>query len=582
MNGRYRLNTFNVLFCVQSLFVLLLGTPNIASAIGIDIKDTNYPIPSGAYYVSPDGKDTNLGNNPASPWSVAKALESAPSGATIVFRGGTYRNINAKIRKKLTLQPYPHEKAWIKGSIVVTGWVVDGTNWRKDGWNYSFPPNVGSEYINPSYPLAGYRDMVYVDGVSLKQVASKAEVGAGKFYVDSTNKQLYIGDNPLGKTVEAAAIERAFGMGKSGTTDPSDAIVRGLGFAHYADMAVAIGAPRVTIENNTFIWNATQGVTLWGESNGILGITTDVIIRGNTFSYNGRNGLGGNRAHRMLLEENKFSYNNVERFATNYDAAGVKVLRTDGLIWRKNTAEHNFATGMWIDISSSNAKVVFNTSRNNQSSGIYLEVSHNASIAANLAYGNGTGINVSNSSSARVYNNTLANNGTNLRIKDTTRNNTDAGEIAKGITWIARNNVVKNNIFSNATRSDGALFDASNCGTNEPSALMISSAYDAYYRTSSATPPSVIKWSLGSGKCRIQYPSVAAFTSATGYEANALAIDNVATNPFFVNEANGDFRLKTGSPAIGRGAALQPESAALIGVPAGVPVDMGALQVTVY
>jgi len=61
----------------------------------------------------------------------------------------------------------------------------------------------------------------------------------------------------------------------------------------------------------------------------------------------------------------------------------------------------------------------------------------------------------------------------------------------------------------------------------------------------------------GSGKCRIHF-SVAAFNSATGYEANALVIDNVATNPFFVDEANGDYRLKTGSPAID-GGPLNPD-----------------------
>jgi len=35
---------------------------------------------------------------------------------------------------------------------------------------------------------------------------------------------------------------------------------------------------------------------------------------------------------------------------------------------------------------------------------------------------------------------------------------------------------------------------------------------------------------------------------------------------------------QTGSPAIGRGGPLNPDSAG--GVPAGVPVDMGALQAT--
>jgi len=55
--------------------------------VPIPIKDTNYSIPSSdAYYVSPDGKETILGNNPASPWPVAKFSTQPPKWATIVFR----------------------------------------------------------------------------------------------------------------------------------------------------------------------------------------------------------------------------------------------------------------------------------------------------------------------------------------------------------------------------------------------------------------------------------------------------------------------------------------------------------------
>ena len=592
MNSRLSLQQFKGLFFVQSLFVLLLVATGRASANTIDIKDTNYPIPGGAYFVSTDGKDTNSGKTPGSPWPFKKAFASAPSGAVIVFRGGTYRNIDGRlIDKKLTLQPYPHEKVWIKGSIDVEGWVQDGAIWRKDGWTYSFPPNGSSENIDPAYPLAGYRDMVYINGLNLKQVASKAEVGPAKFYVDSTNKQLYIGDNPAGKKVEATTKKQAFYLLKYDTYDPSNTIIRGLGFAHYADEAIAFGAPRVTLENNTFVWNGVQGILLWGQgSGGQWGVTTDAIVRGNTFSYNGSQGVAADQAHRMLLEDNKISYNNVEHFSKISGAAGIKAIKTKGLIWRNNLVENNFATGMWMDISNTNATIVRNVVRNNENMGIFMEISHKAIIAANVVYKNSTGIMVTGSSSAQVYNNTLSKNGRNIVINDDTRVNTNAAEIALGSTWIARNNIVKNNILSNTTGSK-ALFDASNWGTKEPSSLMIDALdYNAYYRTVSSALPFVIRWSLGgdgwsnqhnANNWDVGYPTVAAF-NATGYEAHALTIDNVATNPFFVDEANGDYRLKSGSPAIGRGGPLPADVAQAIGLPAGVRVDLGALQATVY
>jgi parallel beta-helix repeat protein len=568
MNSRISWQQFNGLLFVPSIFALLLAASDRASAI--DIKDTNYPIPSGAYFVSPDGKDTNSGKTPDSPWPVGKALASAPSGSTVVFRGGTYRNITANINKKLTLQAYPHEKPWLKGSIVVSDWVKDGGRWRKDNWRYSFPVKGNNKIVDGKYPMARFADMVYINGVSLKQVASKAKVVPGTFYVDAANNKLYIGDNPAHKTVEATAVKEGFNIEpKSG----SSTLIRGLGFAHYADSALNVFAPRVTVENNTLVWNGVAGASFTG---------ADARIRSNTFSYNGRKGLSGYQAHRMLLENNTISYNNVERFAITWDAAGVKAIDIQGLTWRNNIVEHNFATGMWVDESSTNSTLVKNSIRKNQGIGILFEISHKAIIAANLVYKNATaGIMISESSSARVYNNTLSMNNKHIVVKDDRRKNIKAAEVAAGITWSTHGNVIKNNILSSARGT--ALFEASDCITKKQSALMIDTAdYNAYYRPSSSQSQSLIKWSLGKGKCSVGYTSIAAFDAATNFEANALAVDNLPTNPFFVDEGNEDYRLKLNSPAIGRSSPLPADIAKAIGLPPGTPLDLGALQSKVH
>ena len=495
MKSTFSFQQLKGLLFVQSLFALVLAAPSVASAI--DIKDTNYSIPSGAYFVSPNGKDTNSGKTLNSPWSVTKAIAEAPSGATIVFRGGTYRNINSIIKKKLTLQAYPHEKPWIKGSVVVKGWVREGNKWRSDGWKYSFPQHVSRAYVDQKYPLAGRRDMVYINGVSLKQVASIANVRTGTFYVDAANNKLYIGSNPAGKTVEATALAEAFAIRKTS----SSTVVRGLGFAHYADSALMLGAASVKLENNTFAWNGEVGVKI---------IAPNAVVRGNTFSYNGRKGLGARGAHQMLLEDNKFSYNNVEHFSS-FDASAIKVAKSNDIVMRGNLVEKNFAMGLWVDESSKNATIVNNISRRNEGIGIYFEISHKAIIASNVVHNNEpAGIFLLNASSARIYNNTLANNHANIIIRETPRNNTKAKEIAQGITWIGRDNVIKNNILSNTTK--GPLLYTPNCDSKMASKQMIPSVdYNAYYRKSSSNPASVITWSLGAAKCSVRYRSLAAF-----------------------------------------------------------------------
>lgn len=440
MNSQISLQQLKSFLLAPTLFLLPLLTPNLVNA-AVKIKDTNYQIPNNAYFVSPKGKDNNSGKSPGSPLTVEKAIALAPRGATIVFRGGVYRGFDAKITKKLTLQAYPREKPLLKGSTILKGWVADGSTWRKDGWTYSFPKNMGQEFIDPKYPLAGHRDMVYVNGDSLKQVVSKANVKPGTFYVDARNNKLYIGSNPAGKTVESTTKEMAFGLVSNRQVSASGTKIRGLGFAHYAEDAIEVmKTNNVTLENNTFVWNGLRGAS-FRES-------TDAIIRGNIFSYNGMHGVRAGKGARFLIEGNTFSYNSIERFRKNYTAAGMKVATTSGTVWRNNLFEHNFGSGMWLDVSSINATINNNTIRNNETIGIMFELSHKANISGNRISNNAAGVMIADSSNARVVGNRFSRNKKHVIIKDSKRTNKNRAEIAKGAAWVTRNNDVKNNRMS--------------------------------------------------------------------------------------------------------------------------------------
>lgn len=168
-----------------SVSLLMVASFAIANP-AVTIKDTAYPIPaSGVYFVSPAGNDTNAGTSLNTPFkTIKKAVQMAPSGSTIVIRAGTYRESITSLSKQLTFQPYPHEQVWLKGSVIVTSFVQDGSLWRKDNWTYKFTPTADTYTIDPAYPMAKYPDQAFIDGNPLTQVASKSEVGAGQFYVD--------------------------------------------------------------------------------------------------------------------------------------------------------------------------------------------------------------------------------------------------------------------------------------------------------------------------------------------------------------------------------------------------------------
>ena len=234
------------------------GTYSANGTVGI--VDTNYPIPAGAYFVATTGSDSNSGSQ-TSPWkTIGHAVAASSSGSTIVIYGGTYREGAISISgKKLTLQPYPNEQVWLNGSLVVSNWVASGSVWASSGWNYQFAVDTPSQAIDPNYPLAGHRDMVFIDGMPLTLVGSLSQVGPGEFYVNYSNDTLYIGSNPNGQTVEAAsqAVGLYVNYGADGT------IVRGLGFEHYATSygptqagALRVNCNSVTVEDNTFAYNA--------------------------------------------------------------------------------------------------------------------------------------------------------------------------------------------------------------------------------------------------------------------------------------------------------------------------------------
>jgi mannuronan 5-epimerase len=531
---------------------------------GIPLKDTNYPIPAGAFFVAPNGNNAQPGTQ-AAPWrTLAHAVATAPSGATIVLRQGTYRESVTLFGKALTLQPYPHERVFLNGASVVAGWVADGTRWRKDGWTAQFKQGgLPADFLDPAYPLAAFPDMAFLNGQPLGQVASKAAVTAGTFYVDYAAKQLFIGDNPSGKTVEAATLAQALDL-----TLASGSTIRGLGIIHYAthrdqNGAIKANSARLTFENNTFGWNAASGLTVLG---------ADIVVRGNSFLYNGQAGVVAYKADRLLLEQNYIANNNMEHF--KWEAGGVKVFGGRDMICRDNLVEGNLWKGLWWDGSAYNTTIVRNVVRNNSQAGIMYEVSAKVIIASNVVVNNKQqGIYVPEAEDVDVYNNTLVNNQENMRVFEGDRVNSDPL-----ITWNVRDVVIRNNLLSNSNDPvSGTLLSVYSSKLVKSAEQMgVSTNYNAYYRTNGSLPPVEVMWvQVGS---LLRYQTFAAFRAATGQEANGLAIDNVAANPFFVNEASGDYHLKAGSPASGRGTPLSTQIANAIGVSAGVPVDIGALK----
>ena len=147
------------------------STAPAGTAGSLAVGSASYAAPAGAIYVSPTGNDAAAGTQAAPVKTIQRGVNLAPAGGTVVVRAGTYRE-TVTISRTVTVQNYPKEAVWLDGSSPVTGWVADGSMWRKDGWTTRFDSSPtytqGAKdstaaswgFVNPDYPMAAHPDQV--------------------------------------------------------------------------------------------------------------------------------------------------------------------------------------------------------------------------------------------------------------------------------------------------------------------------------------------------------------------------------------------------------------------------------------
>lgn len=540
-----------------------------------EIQDTSYPVPSDALIVSPSGNDSNPGTLQSPLKTLTTAMNRAYNqpGTTIVLRTGVYREAPGAFSTRLTIQPYPHEKVWIKGSMVLSDWHQDSGMWRQD----NFTPDlcrtcIPDGVVSQEAPMAGQPDMVFIDGTALRPVASRTQVTAGTFYLDTTARVLWIGSSPLGHTVEAAVLPSAMmpvTQGAAGT------VIRGLGFAQFAsyasystEPAMVLGnADSLTFENNTFAQGSSRGLFLSESANS--------VIRGNTFINNRLQGFSSYRGNHLLFENNKVIGNNAAKFiftGNQGNAGGAKITYSSDVTIRSNLFKQNIGTGMWFDLSCDNLKITSNTFSQNTGHGLDLELSANAIIASNLSVNNATnGIQLNNTSQVDIYNNILAQNNGDLRMIDDSRVNYDSNEISRGITWITGEVHSFNNVFSDDNTSNPLLMvrDYDSTPLKPAGQMLTYSDTNIYSRAGTGNP--IEWWNDTSGSDHTV--SFQTFLGSTGRDTHSALTGSQVLN----DTVNGDFVLRPDAQTLVHPATLPYAVSQALGIST-VPSTVGILD----
>lgn len=542
------------------------------SAGSASVGSVRYPVPAQAIFVSPAGQDSNAGTLSAPVRTLATALSLAPSGGTVVMRGGTYHE-SVSVTSPVTIENYPGESVWLDGSSRVSGFVATGTSWTLPGWSYAFDhsptftsgapdgTSAGWQFVDPKYPMAPYPDQLWVDGRPLAQVSAGVTPRAGQFSVNTAAHTLQVGSNPNGHLVEASTLQVAMNIRAAHTT------VRGIGVRRYADSvpqmgAITIESPSVTLENVDVEDMATSGLFVGASS---------AVLRDVTVNRSGMLGVGGNYAYSALFDGVRVTNSNTQHFNLFPVAGGIKLARSRGVVVRNSVVSGNDGTGIWFDESSYGMTITGNTVANNAGHGIAIEISGGALIANNLIINDAqNGLKINDANDVRIWNNTIVGTGRPINIVQDSRTPNRSWSDARRpfpdptVTLLTGPVSVMNNVVAAANGSANCLLCVEDYTHQRSAAQMHVTANSNVCNRPSKAPAWLVVWSRGGGDPAV-YFSLKDFVQATGQERAGLSYDGTSV----VSRTTGVLSAPVQQTAPKRAQALPADIARAVGLPTG-------------
>lgn len=610
------------------------ATPAAAAGLNVSSKQpwsSNLPpigaaaAPSTASYVSTTGSDSNPGTAAAPYRTLANALSKVKAGGAIVMRGGVYREGaggyatgGTKYYSRLsgvTIQAAVGETVWLDGTEVVANWTAAASGRWSTSW--STPTLCAGEYYNTPYASStsqcntpdairgqttlGDPQMLFRDGVELKEVASLAQVTADTFYYDWAAKTMHIGFNPAGRTVEITKQAQALAF-----YQPTNLNLRNIGIRRFASNSrgnatgaalLLNGGTNVNLDGVVVRNNAGAGILSWATRN--LKLSRTIV------SYNGANGMNFAGSQPKLatdpsvrddvvIEYSLIERNNADAFSvqcqTGCSAAGVKMVEAVGVTVRYSSINNNGggqASGWWCDLNCVDAKVYGNRFVGNALHAIIYEASDKAIIASNIISVNGWGSNMYGggyalmigSPNVSIWNNTITNNKMGVFLYDDPRS--PGSNIGVDASRVGPNTVnidfVNNIVTTNTTSSRQLMLVTGGSSTvagNTPGAQVVREIdYNSYAQPASNQ---FFIWRMWSDKAVNVYSNIAGVQAAWGATRDAHGqLLTTAVNPYLTNPDKDDYTLKAGGAAQA-GKPLPANVASMLGLSAGASVPRGA------
>ena len=367
--------------------------------------------------------DANDGSRARPFRTIQHAADVARAGDTVRVMPGVYREAvilehSGEADRPITFRA--ESGVVLTGADVLTGWErVSGEEPIYSApWPHRFIINhtadgVPIEHHPDDAPVWGRAEQVIASGRQLAAVSSLddlraawpalegAEDGrampvwddpstwAGAFTADTDNGYLYalLADgadpNSDGVVMEASSRGLIFGtnpwMNREGVHDVH---VRGFTFRYGASFpqrgAVWLHGAANVLERCRIEQMSGGGVS-------VSGVMRECVVRDNGHVGGGAGGDG------FLNEDCLWQGNSWKPINRQWEAGGFKMARVDGGVFRDCMFWGNGGPGLWLDIDVANVLITGCGFVNNEQSGVFIEISHDITVEDSWFLGNGVG-----------------------------------------------------------------------------------------------------------------------------------------------------------------------------------------------
>ena len=345
------------LACLFALVVVLtlaiLPFVALLAAMAAEPGVTDKPCPASAIPVAPGA-------------SIQDAVDRADDGEAFCLKNGIHRMQAVRPRQGQSF--HGEGQTVLNGSRLITEFAREDRYWVASGQLQRGRKHgeCSSKALACNLP-----EGLFIDDRPLTRVLSKQQVEAGHFHLNYGSGKLYFADDPTGRKVEATVATFAFKSSARGVLITNVTVEK---YAHPAQSG-AIDAGRAQdwkVENCELrLNNGTNG-----------------RVRLCDIHDNAQMGIGG-VGRDVRIEQNRIWANNTRGFSFKWEAGGIKITNSVGVVFRGNHVHDNIGPGLWCDISCGNVVYEDNPVESNHDAGIFHEISFKAVIRNNVVRHNG-------------------------------------------------------------------------------------------------------------------------------------------------------------------------------------------------